>query len=146
VNGEEITKILGLSKKIWLILVAIFLIEAAIFLFLLIRQQAKMRDALRIADMSRLQTGFELLFFEKASYKPAGCQEGDLVAKCQLEKYIPEIKQLHDPGKGSYQVIKTPDDESYAISFVLEKGIGHWSKGQYVLTPQGIIPAEDFQK
>lgn len=137
---EERKNFLGFSKNIWLIIISLLLIEAIIFIIFLKKEQAKTRDAIRISDMARIQTAFEFLFFEKASYKDAACQEGELVNTCKLEKYLPEISQVKDPGKFEYKVVKTPDNESYAIEFKLEKGIGSFKKGTYTLTPEGIKP------
>lgn len=104
-------------------------------------ERAKTRDALRLADLSRTQYAFEVMFFEKNSYKEAasGCPKiNDLVSQCALSQYLPNIAKISDPGKYQYKITKVPDDENFEVTFYLEKGHGDLRAGKHTLSNQGI--------
>jgi Tfp pilus assembly protein PilW len=104
-------------------------------------ERAETRDSVRIADMSRIQYAFEVMFFEKNSYKDAGqgCPSvNSLVSQCTLSKYLPNIAAIADPGKSKYTVSKVPDDENFEVTFYLEKGYDSLRAGKHTLSSQGI--------
>lgn len=114
----------GLNLKELIIFTALLLLIIVLGILLLRSERARVRDAKRVADMTRLRYGFEILFNEENSYAPAaeGCeQENSLASKCNLSQYLPNISSIKDPGKYSYQVKSVPDKENYVISFSLEK-------------------------
>lgn len=111
--------------------------------FLLLNQErAHTRDARRVSDMARVQAAFELMFNEQASYAGAalnGCdQAGALVSTCNMSSYIPAIAQMVDPGKYSYVVSVVPTDETYQVTFTLEKDYGTFTAGTHTVSPSGI--------
>lgn len=110
-------------------------------LLFVLRQQAATRDAIRIADMARLEAAFALLSFETSSYAEAakGCgRTGVDVSSCSLGRYLPTITALKDPGRNRYVVRQVPTDESFSVGFTLERGFGEFGTGPHALTPDGI--------
>lgn len=108
---------------------------------MVMQQQALARDAIRVADMARLEAAFATLSFETSGYADAalGCgQAGNLAQTCALGKYLPMITSLKDPGKNHYVVTKVPDDSTFAVTFTLERGFGSYAKGAHTLSPEGI--------
>ena len=105
-------------------------------------EKAKTRDARRLSDMARIQAAFEFLYNDTASYVGAakdGCNaKGALVSQCNLKTYLPSIASFKDPGKYRYSISTVPSDESYAVTFTLEKSYGTLGAGTHILTPQGI--------
>jgi hypothetical protein len=61
-----------------------------------------------------------------------------LLSQCNLSKYIPTIAELRDPGRYTYTVSQAPTDQSYTISFYLEKQSGSLKAGKHTLGPAGI--------
>lgn len=124
---------------VWILIVAGVL--AVIFLFVA-REQARARDAVRVADMARLAAAFELLRADRASYADAatnGCsQVGAGVSTCNLSHYLPTISSFRDPKGGAYVVTEVPSKDGYAVSFTLERGYRELQKGSHLLTPSGI--------
>ena len=114
----------------------------ALAVMLVRSNDAKMRDAKRLSDMSRSQIAFQMLFLETNSYKEAavnGCSAaGSVISQCNLKKYFPAISRLRDPGKYQYLVSKVPDDRGYAITFILEKDHRDFKKGRHTLSEKGI--------
>lgn len=133
-RGLTLTRLL-----VWVLVVGGVL--AVIFL-LLTREQARARDAKRVADMTRLAAAFELLYAERASYEAAaedGCKEvGSPANTCSLALYFPGIGNLTDPSGGAYLLAQVPTKDSYAVSFSLERGYSEVGKGPHLLTPEGI--------
>jgi len=131
----------GLSLKELIIFTALLLLIIVLGILLLNTERARVRDAKRIADITQLRYGFEVLFNEKNSYAEAaeGCsKEGSLASSCNLSKYLPNIKQIKDPGKYSYVVSVVPNNDNFGISFVLERNYGRLVAGRHTLTPAGI--------
>ncbi len=111
--------------------------------FLLLNQErAHTRDARRVSDMTRIQAAFELMYNEQASYAGAainGCaQAGALVSTCNLASYVPTISKLTDPGKYQYVVSVVPTDETYQVTFTLEKDYETLKAGKHTVSPQGV--------
>lgn len=110
--------------------------------FLINEEKAKTRDARRLSDIVRIQAAFEFLYNDTASYEGAandGCDtSGVLVSQCNLKTYLPAIGSFKDPGKYRYSISTVPSDESYAVTFTLEKSYGTLGAGTHVLTTQGI--------
>ncbi len=125
------------------LLIIIGLIGALITLglFVLSNERARVRDSQRIADMARVQAAFQLIYFEKASYKEAaaGCSSlGDDVNQCGLGNYLNGLGRLRDPGRYRYQISRVPDDSDYGVVFTLERTYGGLKAGQHVLSKNGI--------
>ncbi len=121
--------------------VGFVVIVGSVATLVVMRQQALARDAVRIADMARLEAAFATLSFETSSYASAaaGCgQAGSLAHTCALAKYLPSIASLKDPGEGQYVVAKVPDDSTFAVTFTLERGFGSYAPGAHTLSPEGI--------
>ena len=132
----------GASLVTILILVVVFGLLIGGSFILINVEKAKARDAKRLSDITRIQAAFEFLYNETASYGQAaidGCsQAGMLVSQCNLKKYLPTINQFSDPGKYSYVVSQVPNDESFQITFTLEKDYDSFRAGSHTLTPTGI--------
>lgn len=124
------------------IIIIVFCLLVGGGFFLINNEKAKTRDARRLSDMARIQAAFEFLYNDTASYQGAahdGCDAtGALVSQCSLKTYLPSIASFKDPGKYRYFMSTVPSDESYAVSFTLEKSYGTLRAGTHVLTPQGI--------
>jgi len=124
------------------IIIIVFCLLVGGGFFLINNEKAKTRDARRLSDMARIQAAFEFLYNDTASYEGAannGCDaKGSLVSQCNLKAYLPSIASFKDPGKYRYVVSTVPSDESYAVSFTIEKSYGTLNAGTHVLTPQGI--------
>jgi prepilin-type N-terminal cleavage/methylation domain-containing protein len=104
-------------------------------------EQAKARDAERIADMRTAQAAFAVLFNEANSYAEAGAtcaKVADPLFTCSLGKYLPGIGELKDPGRFSYRIQTPPNDSTYAVEFLLERSYGSLAAGLHYLTPEGI--------
>lgn len=120
---------------------AAVLVVSLVATIIVLRQQALTRDAIRIADMARLESAFATLSFETSSYASAaaGCAEpGSLVHTCSLGRQLPVISTVQDPGKHSYVVTMVPNDTTFAVAFTLERGFALYGQGEHVLTPDGI--------
>ncbi len=140
-NIERSPRQSGLSLIELIIILGLFSVIVFLGVVLLGNERAKTRDAQRLADMTRVQAAFQLLYFEKASYKEAaaGCDAvGDDVSACGLERYLPGIGTLDDPGRFSYTVASIPDDGGYAIEFTLERQYGTLAPGKHRLTKAGV--------
>ncbi|MFA6512312.1 MAG: prepilin-type N-terminal cleavage/methylation domain-containing protein [Patescibacteria group bacterium] len=104
-------------------------------------EQAKARDAERIADMRTAQAAFAVLYNETNSYQDAavGCNTiADPLSSCALASYLPGLTALEDPGRFTYRVIELPDSTGYRIEFVLERGYDGLPAGIHYLTPIGL--------
>ena len=126
--------------RILLIVFVVGVLLAAVFLFVT-REQARARDAKRIADMARLQAAFELLFADRATYADAaqGCpQAGSPASACTLTTYLPTIAQLIDPSGGQYLVTVVPSKDAYGVGFTLERSYDGLKKGEHTLSQAGI--------
>lgn len=107
------------------------------------RQQATVRDALRLADMRAAQAAFVRLYAATGSYRsaaaPLGCASaGVLLATCDFSRIGVTATVLRDPGKQSYTVRIPPNDTTYAITFALERSHAALAAGEHTLTPAGI--------
>lgn len=132
----------GLSVVQLLIWVLVFGIIIGGVFILINQEKAKTRDAKRISDITRLQAAFEFLFHETNSYVQAGengCSKlNDPVSRCNLQKYLPNISDFHDPSGGNYTVTAVPEQDNYEIMFHLEKNYGNLKAGKHTLSPAGI--------
>lgn len=131
----------GFSLKELIIFTALLLVVIVLGVALLNGERARVRDAKRIADLTQVQYGFEILFNERNSYAEAaqGCSEaGVLVSACSLSEFLPNIAKIKDPGKYSYTVTKVPDEENFEVTFYLEKGYDSLSSGKHTLSAVGI--------
>jgi len=134
------------QKGVSLVTILIFVIVFGLLIgggFLLLNEErAKTRDAKRLADMARIQAAFEFLYNDTASYTLAaqgGCgQKNSLVSQCNLKQYLSSITQFRDPGKYEYSVNQVPSEESYEITFYLEKSYNDLKAGKHTLSPAGI--------
>lgn len=124
-----------------LLVVLLVFALAAVGLALLNYERAKVRDARRIADMVRVAAAFDVMFAVSNSYAGAalGCgQAGLLVSQCALQTYISDVTTIVDPGKGQYLVTGVPDDDSYEITFILERDYDTLKAGKHVVSELGI--------
>lgn len=125
------------------LLVSVLLVAGvlAVAFLLVSREQARARDAKRIADMSRLQAAFELLFADRGSYEDAavGCgRVGVAASSCTLLKYFQTISALRDPSGGPYLVSVVPSKSAYGVRFTLERSYDGLARGPHTLGPNGI--------
>lgn len=131
----------GIALLTLVLVVGVIVVSGAVSALMILQQQAQTRDAIRIADMARLEAAFALLSFETSSYAQAaqGCaQAGSLVSTCSLARYLPTVGNIKDPGKHTYVISTVPDDSTFGVTFTLERGIAEYAKGSHTLSPQGI--------
>lgn len=131
----------GFSLKELIIFTALLLAVMVLGVVLLRGERARVRDAKRIADMTQIRYGFEILFNRENSYAQAaqGCSEaGVLVSSCSLSEFLPNISKIKDPGKYSYKVTKVPDEENFEVTFYLEKDYDSLLAGKHTLSSAGI--------
>lgn len=123
------------------ILVLVYLGTLALGFSIIGGERAKARDAQRVSDMARLQVGFAMLYNRTASYATAatGCSALRApVRTCSLSQDMPDIAKLRDPRSGDYLVTKVPDQNSYEVTFTLERGTSTLAKGKHILTQNGV--------
>lgn len=104
-------------------------------------EQAKARDAERIADMRTAQAAFAVLFNATNSYADAaeGCPDiADKLSECSLARTLPGISGLTDPGRFAYRIVTVPNASGYRVEFTLERAYEGLRPGVHYLTPQGI--------
>lgn len=132
-SGFTITElIIGLGVLLLLVLYGALLYRG---------EQAKARDAERIADMRTAQAAFAVLYNETNSYEAAaaGCAVvADALSSCALDAYLPGLAGLEDPGRFAYRIAAVPSATGYRIEFVLERGYDGLTSGIHYLTPQGL--------
>lgn len=131
----------GFTLTETLIVGALFGIVIIVGTLLLSMERARTRDAQRLADMTRLASGFALLYAEKASYADAatGCAKIGVAANtCTLTDVLPGLDGLKDPGRFDYTVSKVPDRDNFGIRFRLERRYGTLAAGAHTLTKNGI--------
>jgi type II secretory pathway pseudopilin PulG len=131
----------GFSLVEMLISIGLLALVVVIGIVLIGNERARTRDSRRIADMTRVQAAFQILFFEKAGFSDAaqGCAKiGDEVNACGLGRYLVGIGTVRDPGKGGYTIAKVPDAEDYSVEFTLERSYGNLKAGVHHLTKAGI--------
>lgn len=128
----------GLIKLDITLSIFISLMIIGVFWWFRNQEGINQRDAQRLADLRQIQVAFELLYRDEATYLGASCQSGDLVSQCDLGAYLPEIKNIKDPGQFKYQISVTPSQKSYAVTFTLEKNYSDLIKGEHSLSEQGI--------
>lgn len=124
-----------------LLLFTVFAAMLALGGLLVTQERARVRDARRIVDMTRVQFGFESLFRETGSYADAaaGCrQAGDDVATCAIGTFVPTISTLTDPGRFDYRVEQVPDGTNFVIGFTLERSYDSLAAGKHTLSKDGI--------
>lgn len=104
-------------------------------------ERARTRDMKRVADMTRLSTGFALLYGQKANYTnaAAGCPTvGSDATKCTLTDVLDSLSSIADPGRFAYTVARVPDRDDFAIKFRLERTYGTLKAGEHILSKAGI--------
>ena len=123
------------------LLALVYLATLALGFSIIGSERAKARDAQRVSDMARLQVGFAMLYNRTASYAGAatGCNTLRVpVRTCSLVQDMSDIAKLRDPRGGDYLVTKVPDQNSYEVTFTLERGTTTLTKGKHVLTQAGV--------
>ncbi len=131
----------GFSLTEILVTGALFGLLIVITTLLLSMERARTRDAERLTDMTRLSSGFALLYAEKASYADAavGCPKvGGNASACTLTDVLPGLDGLKDPGRFGYTVSQVPDRDNFGIRFRLERRHGDLAAGAHTLTKNGI--------
>lgn len=131
----------GFTLTETLITGALFGVLLIIATMVLSMERARTRDAQRIGDMTRIASGFALLYAQKASYADAaaGCSKvGVAASSCTLGEVLPGLEAVKDPGRFSYTVSKVPDRDDFGIRFRLERRYGSLSAGPHTLTKNGI--------
>jgi len=131
----------GFTLTETLILGAVVVLVAVIGTAVLATERARVRDAKRIADITRLAGGFAVLYAQEGGYESAaaGCDtKGDPASSCTLSSLLTTGEGLQDPGKFSYTVSRVPDHQDFGISFRLERSYGTLAAGTHVLSKQGV--------
>jgi hypothetical protein len=131
----------GLSLAGLLVILGIIIGLVATGALMLSRERARVRDAVRLMDMTQFSAAMHLIYSEQGSYASAaqGCPtKGALMSSCTVSPLLASISQLKDPGRFAYLVAEVPDADSYAIVFNLEQGYQSYGRGQHVLTQDGI--------
>ena len=124
-----------------LIVGALFAVTLVGSTLLLSTERARVRDAIRLADMSRVVIAFALIYAQSASYASAaqGCTAvGQPVSACTLVTSVPGLPEIDDPGKYSYTITHLPDREDYGVRFRLERQYGTLPAGYHTLSKNGI--------
>lgn len=131
--GFTLTETLIIGSLVGVLIVAGTLLIGA--------ERARTRDAIRIADMTRLSAGFALLYSQRGSYSDAaeGCAKvGVSAAKCTLPSTVNGLSEIADPGKHSYIVTRVPDKDDFNVRFTLERGYNNYAAGAHTLSRSGI--------
>lgn len=131
-NGFTLTETLIIGTIVGLILIVGSVVLSS--------ERARTRDAKRIADITRLASGFALLFAEKASYAPAaaGCPKvGDPATNCTFSASL-TTEAVNDPGSFKYIVSRVPDKDNFGVTFHLEKKYGSLEAGTHTLSKIGV--------
>ena len=131
----------GLSLAGLLVIIGLIIALLGTGALLLGRERARVRDAVRLMDMTQFSAAMHLIYSEKGSYATAaqGCSaKGALMSSCAVSPLLASINQLKDPSRFTYLVADVPDADSYAIVFTLEQGYQSYAAGQHVLTQDGI--------
>jgi len=131
----------GLTLAGLLVIIGLIIALLGTGALLLGRERARVRDAVRLMDMTQFSAAMRLVYSEKGSYASAaqGCPtKGTLMSSCSVTPLLASISQLKDPGRFTYQVLDVPDTDSFAIAFTLEQGHGSLARGSHVLTQDGI--------
>lgn len=131
----------GFTLTETLITGALFGVVLVVTTMIVANERAHTRDAQRLSDMTRVASGFALLYAQKASYADAaaGCANvGDAASKCALTNILPGLDAVKDPGRFSYTVSKVPDRDNFGIRFRLERRYGNFAAGLHTLTKNGI--------
>lgn len=137
----SVSRTIGFTLIPLLVTILIASVVVGGFFYLLNAEHAKTRDAKRLADMSRVQAAFELLYAQQASYVSAssGCDTiGDPVSDCALQDILPGIGTFTDPGSAAYIVSYIPDDQKYEVTFELERSYGDLTAGLHTISPEGL--------
>ncbi len=131
----------GFTLTETLIIGALFGLFTLAGTLLLSSERARTRDLQRLSDMTRISSGFALLYAQKADYSDAaaGCPTiGSPAASCTLADVLSGVAIIKDPGKFSYRVTQVPDRSNFGISFHLERSYGTLKAGQHTLSKVGI--------
>ena len=119
-------------------LLGLFLLAGTLILS---SERARTRDAKRMADITRIASGFAILYAEKASYASAatGCSKvGADAATCTVVPPITTLDAVKDPGQFAYLVSRVPDKDDFGVTFHLEKSYGSLTAGLHTLSRSGI--------
>lgn len=138
---ESFAKQRGLTLAGLLVIIGLIIALLGTGALLLGRERARVRDSVRLMDMTQFSAAMRLVYSEKGSYASAaqGCAtQGTLMSSCSVTTVLTPIAQLKDPGRFTYQVVDVPDTDSFAIAFTLEQGYGSLGRGSHVLTQDGI--------
>lgn len=130
----------GFSLKELIIFTGLILVVIIFGVLLLNQERQRTRDAVRMADLTQVRFGFEVLFNEKNSYAEAasGCSQiNNLVSSCNLSPYLANLSQIKDPGRYSYKITKVPTEKDFEVTFTLEKGYRGLAKGRHTLSAEG---------
>src|SRR5689334_11171010 len=112
----------GFSLTEILITGALFGLLVVITTLLLSMERACTRDAERITDITRVSSGFALLYAEKASDADAAADcttVGSNASTCSLTDVLPGLDAIKDPGRFNYTVAQVPDHDNFSIRFRL---------------------------
>lgn len=146
----------GISVLKILYIVSICVIILVVNILIFNNYKAKERDAVRIADMAIISSGFNQLYTDQGSYNLGeNCQVGmflkDQNCMSLLTEYINTSLTFQDPFENNTLCtadvcsericeysIGVLEDDSYAVFFHLEKGIAGISAGCHYLDQTGI--------
>jgi type II secretory pathway pseudopilin PulG len=131
----------GFSLPETLIIGAIVVLLAVIGTGIISLERARLRDAKRMIDITRIAGSFAVLYAQHGGYEQAatGCTKvGVKASSCTLPGIATSGNDLTDPGSFSYTVSRVPDHQDFGITFQLERGYGTLAAGKHVLTKQGV--------
>lgn len=131
----------GFSLPETLIIGAVIVLIGVLGTGMFATERARLRDAKRMADITRLAGGFAVLYAQTGSYTgaAAGCSKvGSNAASCTLPSLLGGNDQLQDPSKYSYTVQRVPDQLDFGIRFTLERSYGSLTAGAHILSKQGV--------
>lgn len=122
-----------------LVVVAIVAVLSVILVVMLRIDRQTTRDARRVSDIRQMQVALEMHFNDESRY-PAQVQGGAPI-KGATSGIIYMLAVPGDPLARSGRLYEYASEEpygTYAIRFVLERGIGSLLKGVHIATPEGM--------
>lgn len=102
---------------------------------------AYQRDSERLADMNILRVRWLDYAYRYATYQPADCTPDMVVHDCRGNDQHPfDLSDIVDPvNMGGFQyVVDVITADTFAVRFALEQGVAGLSRGEYVMTPDGV--------
>lgn len=125
-----------------IIIYALFFSLAIILLsFWIYFAVAQARDYQRLADLKIWQDVLNRHYMNYGTYQKNNCENGKLLSAC-WEDYSGRfrINNINDPiNSGNYRyIVGGLGVDDYQINFSLEAGIGGLSRGNYILTKNGV--------